>query len=253
MPTQTGNPCIAIQPASTADCLLTVVIDLLGFGVVLPLLARYAERLEANELTIGLLTASFSAMQFVLAPLWGRLSDRIGRRPVLIVGLAGSVVFYALFGYASLIESLSLLFVARSGPGSRARRSRPAAGLHCRHDPSGTPGGRDGAHRSGVWNRLYIRAALGSRCHFLGWAFAHARLDRIGLSAISLVLALVMLPESIKPDGRLSKWSWLGIENFQSVRAMPAVSELILISFVTVFAFANFESTLSLLTSAVTG
>src|SRR5437764_1272227 len=88
---------------------LVVFIDLLGFGIVLPLLPLYAtEILEpllpgpSNEpvrgLVLGLLMSSFSAMQFLFAPIWGRISDRIGRRWILLLGLAGSVVFYALFG-----------------------------------------------------------------------------------------------------------------------------------------------------------
>src|SRR5687768_16652282 len=79
---------------------LTVFIDLLGFGMVLPLLPVYARQFGVGEegWIIGLLMASFSAMQFLFAPLWGRLSDRIGRRPVLIIGLAGSTFFYAMFG-----------------------------------------------------------------------------------------------------------------------------------------------------------
>ena len=116
---------------------LVVVIDLLGFGIVLPLLPRFAEdyveRCSPARPTpgsagviIGLLMASFSAMQFLFAPIWGRVSDRVGRRPILLVGLAGSVVFYALFGYASDLPhetsrparlALILLFVARIGAG----------------------------------------------------------------------------------------------------------------------------------------
>src|SRR5947209_2785376 len=70
---------------------LTVFIDLLGFGMVLPLLPIYAEAfgVEKEGWEIGLLMASFSAMTFIFAPLWGKASDRIGRRPVLIVGLIG--------------------------------------------------------------------------------------------------------------------------------------------------------------------
>ena len=67
--------------------------------------------------TLGLLMASFSAMQFLFAPLWGRLSDRVGRRPVLMLGLGGSVVFYALFGVATVLESLTGLFICRIGAG----------------------------------------------------------------------------------------------------------------------------------------
>src|SRR5205085_1547129 len=98
---------------------LTVFIDLLGFGMVLPLLPIYARSFEIKQegLVIGLLMASFSAMTFIFAPLWGRLSDRIGRRPVLIVGLAGSVAFYILFGLATVWKSLAWLFVARIGAG----------------------------------------------------------------------------------------------------------------------------------------
>src|ERR1700686_1608104 len=71
---------------------LTVFIGLLGFGMVLPLLPIYAQDFVVDEhgLEIGLLMASFSAMQFLFAPVWGRLSDRIGRRPGLMIGLAGS-------------------------------------------------------------------------------------------------------------------------------------------------------------------
>src|SRR5205823_157383 len=114
---------------------LVVFIDLLGFGIVLPLLPLYAVDFltplfpgDANRpfrgMILGLLMSSFSAMQFLFAPLWGRISDRVGRRPLLLLGLAGSVVFYTLFGIASEIGEagrqslgLVLLFVARLGAG----------------------------------------------------------------------------------------------------------------------------------------
>src|SRR5438552_12091748 len=111
---------------------LVVFIDLLGFGIVLPLLPRIGEQYlgavipggTENRLggaILGLLMASFSLMQFLASPIWGRVSDRIGRRPVLLVGLAGSVIFYTLFGYACTLPSASaalwLMFVARSGAG----------------------------------------------------------------------------------------------------------------------------------------
>src|SRR5262245_29894756 len=98
---------------------LTVFIDLLGFGMVVPLLPIYARSfgVEESGWELGFLMASFSAMTFIFAPLWGRLSDRIGRRPVLVVGLIGSVFFYILFGVATVFQSMTLLFLARIGAG----------------------------------------------------------------------------------------------------------------------------------------
>ena len=69
---------------------VTVFIDLLGFGIIIPLLPFYAQSYGASALTIGLLGTVFSLMQFLVAPLAGRLSDRIGRRPVILYGLLAS-------------------------------------------------------------------------------------------------------------------------------------------------------------------
>src|SRR6516225_6926286 len=111
---------------------LVVFIDLLGFGIVLPL---YGDELleplypgPGNDLLrktiLGLLMSSFSLMQFLFAPIWGRISDRIGRRPILLLGLGGSVAFYGLFGFALSLPpeesaglALALLSLARSGAG----------------------------------------------------------------------------------------------------------------------------------------
>src|SRR5688500_14347859 len=93
---------------SLAVIFLTVIIDLLVFGMVIPLLPIYARQFATDEsgVTIGLLMASFSVMQFLFAPVWGRLSDRIGRRPVIMIGLAGSVLFYAFFRIATVMKNL---------------------------------------------------------------------------------------------------------------------------------------------------
>src|SRR5262249_19760943 len=113
----------AVAPSNRSALLivfLVVFIDLLGFGIVLPLLPRianeYVNRVLGLPLTqqqepegmsgaiIGLLMSSFSLMQFLFAPMWGRVSDRVGRRPILLVGLVGSVLFYGLFGYALSLD-----------------------------------------------------------------------------------------------------------------------------------------------------
>src|SRR5207253_5933699 len=110
---------------------LVVFIDLLGFGIVLPVMPRQAEpylaHLElapaAKGAVIGVLFSVFSLMQFVFSPVWGRVSDRIGRRPVLLISLSGSVVFYALYGVAVTLSAenaslaLGLMLLARIGAG----------------------------------------------------------------------------------------------------------------------------------------
>ena len=90
---------------------LTVFIDLIGFGLVLPLLPIYSQKFGASGFMIGAIMASFSAMQFVFAPAWGRLSDRIGRRPVLLVSTAGSAASYALFAVGSGFNSQTALWI----------------------------------------------------------------------------------------------------------------------------------------------
>src|SRR6185369_8855712 len=79
----------------------TVFIDLIGFGIVMPLLPLYNQQFGAPGWMNGAIVASFSLMQFVFAPAWGKLSDRIGRRPVLLVSNLGSAIAYGLFGFAS--------------------------------------------------------------------------------------------------------------------------------------------------------
>ncbi len=90
---------------------LTVLIDLLGFGIILPILPLYGEQFGAKPNEATLLVAIYSLMQFLFAPLWGRFSDRYGRRPILLLTLFGSVIAYAGLGFAN---SLWVLFIARS-------------------------------------------------------------------------------------------------------------------------------------------
>ncbi len=102
---------------------ITIFIDLVGFGIVIPVLPLYAERYGASEATVGILLAIYSAMQFVFAPILGRLSDRVGRRPVLLVSLLGTSVGFLLMGFAPQIPvgfallgmapTLVWLFIAR--------------------------------------------------------------------------------------------------------------------------------------------
>ncbi len=95
-----------------------VLIDLIGFGIVLPLLPAYAAEFSTSETAIGALVASFSFLQFLVAPWWGRLSDRIGRRPVILLGLASSAASYVLFALAHDYWMLLLSRVLAGGIGA---------------------------------------------------------------------------------------------------------------------------------------
>jgi len=90
--------------------MITAFVDMLGLAMVIPLLPFYATKLGASATIVGVLIAAFSVAQLASAPLWGRVSDRYGRRPALLAGLLVSAVAYVIFGYAS---TLWLLLISR--------------------------------------------------------------------------------------------------------------------------------------------
>ena len=99
-----------MRKASLFVLFLTVFIDLVGFGMVIPFLSFYAREYGATGLQVGAVVGIYSIMQFFFAPVWGRLSDRIGRRPVLLISLLASLTGYLMFAFA---RSLTILFVSR--------------------------------------------------------------------------------------------------------------------------------------------
>jgi MFS family permease len=233
-----------------------VFIDLLGFAIVLPLLPRYAQRLNATPGQIGLLFSSFSAMQFIFAPLWGRLSDRIGRRPALLGGLFGSVVFYSLFGVAAMRESLALMYVARIGAGIAGATISTAQAYIA--DATGMEGRAKGM--------ALIGAAFGVGFTFgpiIGSLSLQGELKpgeiaplnafpmflAAGLSLAAFLVAFVKLPESLRTGSIAERRSWFNAHALREAFKTPSVGALLILFFITTFAFAQFESTLSLLTA----
>jgi len=246
--------------ASLLVIFLTVFIDLLGFGMVLPLLPIYAKQYTTDQsgITIGLLMSCFSAMQFIFAPLWGRLSDRIGRRPVLMVGLAGSVVFYWLFGFATVEKSLALMFVARIGAGIAGATISTAQAyiadcttLEKRAKGMALIGAAFGLGFTfgPLFGALAVPTEGADPGPWPGYAAAM-------LSAFALLLAVFKLPESLTPEmrgtianqpGRHDRRSWIDMQALRNAMASPPIALLLAASFLCVFSFANFESTLSLI------
>ena len=99
-----------MRRASLLVLFLTVFIDLIGFGMVIPFLSFYAREYGASGVAVGAVVGIYSIMQFFFAPVWGRLSDRIGRRPVILISVTASCVGYLLFAFA---RSYTVLFISR--------------------------------------------------------------------------------------------------------------------------------------------
>src|SRR4051795_3221903 len=99
-----------MRRASLLVLFLTVFIDLIGFGMVIPFLSFYAREYGASGIAVGAVVGIYSIMQFFFAPVWGRMSDRVGRRPVILLSLTASCAGYFLFGFAL---SFAALFISR--------------------------------------------------------------------------------------------------------------------------------------------
>ena len=114
-----SEPAIIAGKGALFVLFMVTMIDMIGFGIVIPFLTYLVEDLAAADgitevgLWVGLLMTSYSAAQFLFSPFWGTISDRIGRRPVLMIGLIGNTVFFAMFGLANtLLIALLARFLA---------------------------------------------------------------------------------------------------------------------------------------------
>ncbi len=222
---------------------VTVFIDLLGFGIIIPLLPFYAESYGASAFTIGLLGTSFSLMQFVFSPIWGRWSDKIGRKPIILLGLMGSCLSYLALALAT---SLTLIFLARI-IGGIAGANIPTAQAYIADVT--TPENR--AKGMGM-----VGAAFG-----LGFIFGPAiggLLSRFGpeapmwfasaLCLANFIGAWFLLPES-RPVSPSTKT--LGrLEAFRHALTSPALVLLLALYFIVTAAFSSFEATFALFSAA---
>ena len=229
---------------------LTVFIDLIGFGIVLPLLPRYSDKFGAEGVMIGLIIASYSVMQFFFAPYWGRLSDRIGRRPVLLLSTAGAAVSYALFALAAWpglapTTALAILLVSRIFAGicgaNISVASAYIADVTTPDKRSRGMGFIGMAFGLGFILGPVIGALSASYLGLQGPGWVAA-----GICTANFLLAFTILVESRKPGAaptaprpKLAQWT-------HSLKT-PRVGFLIVLYFVATFCFACFESTLPLL------
>jgi DHA1 family tetracycline resistance protein-like MFS transporter len=223
----------------------TVFIDLIGFGILLPLLPFYAKNLGANALTVGLLFTSFSLMQFLFAPIWGRLSDRIGRRPIILLGLLGSSISYLIFGLADTLWVLlaSRLFAGICGANISTAQAYIAD----------STGPENRAKGMGIIGAAYglgfiFGPAIGGILS--QWGYRVPAFFASGLALANFLAALLLVPESLKP-GVISSRPERGF-NWSRLRfalAQPKLRIYLVLFFLSTFAFANLEGTFALMTA----
>ena len=218
---------------------LIVFIDLVGFGIVIPILPLYAEEYGPSPVVFGLLMAAFSVMQFVFAPILGRLSDRIGRRPVLLVSLVGSAVGYVLFGIAG---SIGMLFASRIIDGISGGNISTAQAVI-----ADITGPEDRAKGMGLIGAAFglgfiLGPAIGALLvNIAPWMPGAAAATA---SMIAFFLVLTKLPETLESsDRRKPRRHPLSLKNFADAVAHPLVGFCLVMVFLTIFAFANFETT----------
>ncbi|MFP5288323.1 MAG: MFS transporter, partial [Thermoanaerobaculia bacterium] len=232
---------------------VTVLLDLIGFGMILPLLPYYAQELHASAFQIGLLFSSYSLAQLVFAPLLGRLSDRTGRRPVLFASISGSVAAYLLFTAAG---SFSVLLLARTLAGVAAANYAIAqayiADVSSRENRAKAMGLVGAAFGLG----FVLGPALGGLLAHLGEGTRLGNrivpLTAAVLSAVNLLIAFSWLPESLPAElkGRSRQGSWLNVQEFRAVWSNGPLRGLMLLFFLVIFCFSIMEATLALFCQA---
>lgn len=239
---------------------LTVFIDLLGFGILIPILPTFAQNeLFMSETLIGLNIGIFSLMQFIFNPLWGRLSDLYGRKPILIFGLAGNVISYIITGLvlAGVWKSVLLLFVSRGLAGFFSANIGAAMAYISDVTPP-----KDRSKGMGL-----IGAAFGLGFvfgPFIGgvlakhYGFGFPTFMSAGLSMIALLLTFFFVNESLPKELRGTKTVGgfnikNGLNKLVTALRHPHVGFLILLYFVIVFSISNIFSTFQLYAESKNG
>jgi predicted MFS family arabinose efflux permease len=219
---------------------LVVFVDLLGFGMVIPVMALYARMLGASEASTGWLSTLYSLMQLGFAPVWGRLSDRIGRRPVLLVSIAMTAVAFLLYGLAG---SFAVLLASRAFAGAATANIAIAQAY-----VADVTAPEERAKGMGIIGAAFglgfvLGPALGGllSTHSL----ALPGLAAAGLSALNLAGAFFLLPEP--PHRGAAPISRRNLSTLFEALRRPGVRRVIVIYFLAVAAFSAMESTYAFL------
>jgi MFS transporter, DHA1 family, tetracycline resistance protein len=229
---------------------VTVLLDLIGFGMILPLLPFYAQEFQATPFQIGVLFASYSLAQLVFAPLLGRASDRLGRRPVLLASIAGGSGAYLLFAFA---PGFGWLLVARTLSGVAAANFATAQAYMADVSTPETRSQAMGLIGAAFGLGFILGPALGGLLAQAGHQMVP--LAAAALSALNLLIASVWLRESLSPElrERLRERPWLDLAGVVRVGRDKSLGGLMALFFLVMFAFSMMEATLALFCQARLG
>lgn len=219
---------------------LTVFIDLLGFSIILPLLPYYAERYGATGAWVGALLTAYAAMQFLSAPILGRLSDRYGRRPILLVSLAGSAAGLVLTGLA---HSLWLLLLARIIDGASGGSIATAQAYIADATPPEERARYMGLLGAAVGLGFTLGPGIGGALNVFG--FSTAAFAAAALSTANLCFAALKLSETRRCAGGATGALPAPREIAATLRE-PALGRTLWAGFLATFAFAGLEATYAL-------
>jgi DHA1 family tetracycline resistance protein-like MFS transporter len=228
---------------------LTIFVDLVGFGVIVPLLPFYGEHFHAAPDLVTLLMAIYSFTQFLFAPFWGRLSDRYGRKPVLMASLAGIALSYVWLGFA---DALWQLFAARALAGAMAGNIAAAQAYIADVTPPEKRAQGMGLIGAAFGLGFIFGPAIGgllggadpAHPHFLAPALTSA-----GLSLAALLFATLALDESLDPAARAALAGRPRPARLAALGAALRDRELglsVLLLFLTTFVFAGMEATFAM-------
>ena len=225
---------------------LSVFIDLLGFGIIIPVLPYWNDTLGGTDFTYSVILSIYSLMQFIFAPIWGRISDKRGRRPIILTGISGSIISFFLLSFTN---SVAMLIIARALQGAFTAATLPTAQAFI----SDTTTGEERAKGFGLIGAAFglglaIGPGIGGGLFTLTKHYSTLAYFASGMSVLNLISAFIFLPETLKckkeKDCDQEVISSSRKDSFKFIFQNKEVLAIILTFSILILAFATYTATL---------
>ena len=216
---------------------------MLGFGIIIPILPFYVEKFGGGGTEMGYLMAIFSIMQFLFSPIWGSLSDRYGRKPIILVGIAGNAISMVLLGFAN---SLWMLYFSRGLAGILSSATLPTSMAFISDSTSERErGGGMGIIGAAMGLGMVLGPGIGG---FMGhYALSAPFFFASAVSLLAMVLVWLFLPESLPAEKRDRTLRVHGPQFDKMIEALSSpIGFLLILAFLHNFALTNFEGIFSM-------